>query len=239
MTKPTAPLDALRALMKAVERCEDNDYSATSRAALAAAADSATALTAVSPKVSAGDTVVPTSTIKIGKAFSSLVSTLGKDDVSELLMNWNDSELSDDGSKIIVFPGRDRRYSAGELGGSMKAGKGEFLSWLHSDAPLDPAVFEVSEEWKSKVDAARNATGLNAVSPAPTFQAHCRAWSGPLMAPEDAMHRLQQIANDIDRVITECRTLHNDDCTALQAAWSVVNGVVRNIDDEVHSRGLG
>ena len=123
MTKPTAPLDALRALMKAVERCEDNDYSATSRAALAAAADSATALTAVSP--------------------------------------------------------------------------------------------------------------------APTFQAHCRVWSGPLMAPEDAMHRLQQIANHIDRVITECRTLHNDDCTALQAAWSVVNGVVRNIDDEVHSRGLG
>lgn len=110
--------------------------------------------------------VVPTSTVKIGKAFSSMVNTLGRDDVSELLMNWNDSELSNDGTKIILFPGRDRAYSAGELGGKVTAGKGGFLSWLHSEAPLDPAVFEVSDEWRAKVEAARNATGL---APAQTF----------------------------------------------------------------------
>lgn len=62
---------------------------------------------------------------------------------------------------------------------------------------------------------------------------------GPLMSPADAMHRLQQIANDIDRVTAEAQSVHADDIAALRAAWSVITGVVRNIDDELNGRGLG
>ena len=100
------------------------------------------------------------SNVKVGKAFSSLVSTLGRDDVSEMLSAWNDADLSTDGTGITTYPGRDGRYSAGELGGKVKLGKGEFLSWLHSGTPLNPVVFDVTDEWKAKVEAARAATGL-------------------------------------------------------------------------------
>ncbi|MFA6309949.1 MAG: hypothetical protein WCV99_00650 [Sterolibacterium sp.] len=45
-----SPVEAMRALMKAVERCEDNDYSSESRAALAQAAERASALSVCYPR---------------------------------------------------------------------------------------------------------------------------------------------------------------------------------------------
>lgn len=134
-----------------------------------------------------------TSNAKVGKAFSSLVNTLGRDDVSEMLSAWNDADLSNDGTGITTYPGRDGRYSAGELGGKVKLGKGAFLSWLHSDTPLDPAVFDVTDEWKAKVEAARAATGMVQESRAALTQDDFDALPEPAQfAAVDAYNRVMR-----------------------------------------------
>ena len=47
--------------------------------------------------------VLPKSNAAVGKAFDSVVKVLGRDDVGEILFNWNESELNEDGDKIINY----------------------------------------------------------------------------------------------------------------------------------------
>ena len=97
-------------------------------------------------------------------AFRSIVEKLGRDEVSAILLNWNDSELSDDGEKIFVYVGRDREYSRGATGGKSNVKKKDFIEWLLSEAPFDEAVYGKSiradAEWLMQISAARVASGL-------------------------------------------------------------------------------
>ena len=45
---------------------------------------------------------------KASDAFRAIVASLGRDDVTDILLNWEDCELGDDGNSIIQYVGRDR-----------------------------------------------------------------------------------------------------------------------------------
>jgi len=73
------------------------------------------------------------SNANVGKTFNAIAKGIGRDDLGEILFNWNESELNEDGSKIIGYPGRDGRFSHGKDGGKINISKREFLAWLLSD----------------------------------------------------------------------------------------------------------
>lgn len=101
------------------------------------------------------------SNVAVGKAFNAIAKGLDRDDVGEILFNWNESHLNEDGDKIINYPGRDGRYSRGKEGGKVIIGKREFLTWLLSDAPFDEKVYGANiggdPEWTSLIRRAREA----------------------------------------------------------------------------------
>jgi hypothetical protein len=76
---------------------------------------------------------IPTDSRKAAAAFKAIVDHVGRDDVIDILLNWDDCELSEDGKKIIQYIGRDREYSRGALGGKGAVSKKEFLAWLLSE----------------------------------------------------------------------------------------------------------
>ena len=106
-------------------------------------------------------TVSSMSNAAVGKAFKAVVKGIGLDDVGEILFNWNESQLNEDGDKIINYPGRDGRYSHGKEGGKVTIGKREFLTWLLSDAPFDEKVYGANigsdPEWTALIGRAREA----------------------------------------------------------------------------------
>lgn len=108
--------------------------------------------------------MTPLTNRKAAAAFRAIVEKMGRDDVSAILLNWNDSELSDDGEKIILYVGRDREYSRGAEGGKSTIRKAEFIEWLLSDAPFDVTVYgeaiRSDAEWTEKINSARAASGL-------------------------------------------------------------------------------
>ncbi|GEM_PF-1729681 len=105
--------------------------------------------------------VASMSNANVGKAFDAIVKKIGRDDLGEVLLNWNDSELNEDGNKIIGYPGRDRHYSRGKEGGKVTISKREFLDWLHSEKPFDEKVYGAeirnNTEWSSLIQRTREA----------------------------------------------------------------------------------
>ena len=101
---------------------------------------------------------------KAAAAFKTIVTTLGRDDVSDILSNWNDYELSEDGAKIYGYVGRDREYSHGADGGKKLVKKKEFIEWLLSGGPFDEKVYGADirndTEWVAKIMGARKASGF-------------------------------------------------------------------------------
>lgn len=97
----------------------------------------------------------------VGKAFNAIVEIIGRDDIGEILFNWNESQLNEDGDKIICYPGRDGRYSVGKEGGKVVISKREFLAWLLSDHPFDEKVYGANirndPEWTELIRRAREA----------------------------------------------------------------------------------
>lgn len=95
----------------------------------------------------------------VGKAFKAVIRGIGRDDIGEILFNWNESELNLDGDKIIAYPGRDGRYSRGKEGGKVNIGKREFLAWLLSDNPFDEKIYGAdirsNIEWVDLIHRAR------------------------------------------------------------------------------------
>ena len=102
---------------------------------------------------------------KAAQAFKAILEKLGRDDLTDLLLNWDDCELSDDGNQIIQHLGRDREYSHGKHGGKSKVRKADFLAWLLSEAPFDQNVYGADirndAEWTNKIETARQASGLS------------------------------------------------------------------------------
>ncbi len=101
------------------------------------------------------------STIGVGKAFNAIIKGIGLNDLGEILFNWNESQLNEDGDKIIRFPGRDGRFSRGKEGGKVVVGKRGFLAWLQSDDPFNGKVYGANirsdAEWTSLIQRARDA----------------------------------------------------------------------------------
>jgi hypothetical protein len=104
--------------------------------------------------------VTSMSNANVGKAFNAVVKGIGRDDIGEILFNWNESELNLDGDKIIAYPGRDGRYSRGKEGGKVNISKREFLAWLFSDNPFDGKIYGAdirsNTEWVDLIHRARD-----------------------------------------------------------------------------------
>ncbi|MDP1638798.1 MAG: hypothetical protein Q8L62_12150 [Candidatus Nitrotoga sp.] len=73
----------------------------------------------------------------VGKAFNAIIKGTGINDIGEILPNWNETQLNEDGDKIFRYPGRDGRFSCGKDGGKVIIGKRGFLAWLLSEYPFD------------------------------------------------------------------------------------------------------
>jgi len=101
------------------------------------------------------------SAVAVGKAFNAIVKRMGLNDLGEILFNWNESQLNEDGDKIFRYPGRDGRFSRGKEGGKVIIGKREFLAWLLSDDPFDEKVYGTNirndTEWSALIRRAREA----------------------------------------------------------------------------------
>lgn len=115
---------------------------------------------------------IPISRRKAAAAFKAIVEQVGRGDVTEILLNWDDSELSEDGSKIFRYIGRDRQYSHGAMGGKVTVSKKEFIEWLVSEAPFDENVYgrgiRTEEDWAKAIESARDASGIHSGDPLPT-----------------------------------------------------------------------
>jgi len=100
-------------------------------------------------------------TVDVGKAFNAILKGIGINDLGEILFNWNESQLNEDGDKIFRYPGRDGRFSHGKEGGKVIVGKREFLAWLLSDDPFNEKVYGANirsdTEWTSLIQRARYA----------------------------------------------------------------------------------
>lgn len=107
---------------------------------------------------------MPISSRKAAAAFKAIVDQVGRDGVTDILLNWDDCELSEDGNKIFRYIGRDREYSRGTEGGKVTISKAEFLAWLLSEAPFDESAYgagiRTEVDWVRKIDSARRASGL-------------------------------------------------------------------------------
>lgn len=97
----------------------------------------------------------------VGKAFNAVVKGIGRDDIGEILFNWNESQLNMDGDKIIGYPGRDGVFSRGKEGGKVNISKRDFLDWIFSDYPFDEKVYGSNirndDEWTGLIHRAREA----------------------------------------------------------------------------------
>jgi hypothetical protein len=106
--------------------------------------------------------VASMSNANVGKTYTAIVNGIGRDDLGEILFNWNESELNEDGSKIIGYPGRDGKHSKGKEGGKVIVSKRAFLAWLLSDSPFDEKVYGANIKndvhWTGLIQRAQEAT---------------------------------------------------------------------------------
>jgi hypothetical protein len=90
--------------------------------------------------------------------FHQLLNLLGIDQINEILFNWNESELNEDGTEILIFV--DSRSNGPRSGGADFVEKREFIEWLLSDAPYNEEVYGANiredEHWARLIDEARN-----------------------------------------------------------------------------------
>lgn len=91
-------------------------------------------------------------------------------ELNELLLNWNGSQLSDDGEQIICYPGRDGAFTQGDDGGCVVIPHQELLDWLASSAPLDATVYgtqaRAGSSWELLVSKARKLCSISTITPA-------------------------------------------------------------------------
>lgn len=101
------------------------------------------------------------SNMAVGKAFNSIIKGIGINDIGEILFNWNESQLNEDGDKIFRYPGRDGRFARGKEGGKNIVSKRVFLAWLLSDDPFNEKVYGANirndSEWAALIQRAREA----------------------------------------------------------------------------------
>lgn len=106
-----------------------------------------------------GFSVASMSNANTGKTFNAIAQGIGRDDIGEILFNWNESQLNFDGDRIIGYPGKDGRFTRGKEGGKVNISKREFLDWLLSDSPFDKNVYGANirndAQWTGLIQRAR------------------------------------------------------------------------------------
>lgn len=109
----------------------------------------------------ASSNVSSMSNADVGKAFNAVVKEIGRNDIGEILFNWNESQLNMDGDRIIGYPGRDGVFSRGKEGGKVNISKRDFLDWIFSDNPFNEKVYGANirndAEWTGLIHRARDA----------------------------------------------------------------------------------
>ncbi|HUX91736.1 MAG TPA: hypothetical protein VMV48_13715 [Gallionellaceae bacterium] len=109
--------------------------------------------------------VTSMSNAAVGKTFNAVVNGIGRDDLGEILFNWNESQLNEDGDRIICYPGRDGIFSRGKEGGKVNISKREFLTWLSGENPFDEKVYGANirdnVQWTGLIQRARKAAFNN------------------------------------------------------------------------------
>jgi len=109
--------------------------------------------------------VASMSNADVGKAFNAIAKGIGRNDLGEILFNWNESQLNEEGNKIVGYPGRDGVYSRGQEGGKVYISKRGFLEWLISDKPFDEKVYggniRNNAHWAGLIQRAREAAFNN------------------------------------------------------------------------------
>ena len=99
------------------------------------------------------------STQEIARIFEKMVKR-AESELSSALFNWNDSRLNEDKDKIIMYPGRDRKFVRGKEGGKSNVSKAEFIDWLMSDGPFDTSVYgeDITRdaEWRGEIETLRS-----------------------------------------------------------------------------------
>jgi hypothetical protein len=89
--------------------------------------------------------------------FDLLISKMDRKDINDILSNWNESELNEDGSEILIYV--DSRAYGPRTGGADKVDKSECIEWLLSNSPFDTTVYgkEILEdkEWAELIGKAR------------------------------------------------------------------------------------
>lgn len=107
------------------------------------------------------------SNANVGKAFNAIVKGIGRNDIGEILFNWNESQLNLDGDRIIAYPGRDGIFSRGKEGGKINISKREFLDWLVGDRPFDENIYGANirndAQWTCLIKRARE-TAFNNIN---------------------------------------------------------------------------
>lgn len=106
-----------------------------------------------------GFNVASMSNANVGKAFNTIAQRIGRDDIGEILFNWNESQLNFNGDRIIGYPGKDGRFTRGKEGGKVNISKREFLDWLLSDSPFDKIIYGANirndAQWTGLIQRAR------------------------------------------------------------------------------------
>lgn len=89
--------------------------------------------------------------------FLALITKMRIEDVNEILYNWNESELNDANTEILIYV--DSRANGPRTGGADIVDKTEFINWLLSDAPFDTEIYgddiREDEHWVGLVEKAR------------------------------------------------------------------------------------
>jgi hypothetical protein len=95
--------------------------------------------------------------------FDSLLSKMDREDINEILSNWNESELNEDGTEILIYV--DSRSDGPRTGGADKVEKAEFIDWLLSKGPFNTSVYGKDilqdKNWTSLIEKARSYIDLN------------------------------------------------------------------------------
>jgi hypothetical protein len=95
--------------------------------------------------------------------FIALIDNMSRDDINDILLSWNESQLNDDDTEIIVYT--DSRSNGPHTGGADIVDKAEFFAWLLSDAPFDTKVYgekiRKDEHWVELIGEARSAEEQN------------------------------------------------------------------------------
>jgi len=100
---------------------------------------------------------------KISDAFESIIDNLDRADLDEILLNWDDVELNNEGN-LVRDRGRNRESPCAKRFAKRKVRKQEFLDWLVSNSPFDEAIYgpaiRSDVDWRRKIEMARTASGL-------------------------------------------------------------------------------